>query len=274
MKSLTSLRCGVRARGTRGFTLIELLVVIAIIAILASMLLPALARAKSKANRTKCLNNLKQIALFMQLYTDDNDDTFPGHRNNNLNTADERASLTNWWGRSIVGYGDTSASNYFRCPAFKGRRIDNGVRWDWQFDCHKVGYGMNAFFLGVHPYGPQFLTVAGVNFSTYPWLKRTSIRSPSDNLCVADAMPRSDGLWSSSMWWPGSCMDPKASTTRGFEGVDILRHEKTGVCVFNDGHADARKNELIDPPVDPASGGARGVINSRFWDPAQSAGQQ
>src|SRR5512141_2982153 len=60
-----------------GFTLIELLVVIAIIAILAAILFPVFAKAREKARQTSCLSNVKQLALGLQMYVSDYDETLP-----------------------------------------------------------------------------------------------------------------------------------------------------------------------------------------------------
>jgi prepilin-type N-terminal cleavage/methylation domain-containing protein len=266
-----------RTRDRPAFTLIELLVVIAIIAILAALLLPALARAKSKGQRTYCLNNMHQIGLFMHFYTDDNNDTFPAHRNQGLNTSDATLSLTNWWGTTIVTYGG-GRSNLFHDPAIAGKRLDDGTTWQWNFDCHLVGYGYNGFFLGHHPYGPWSLTVGGIVFNGGSTFKRSGVLSPSDNLLIGDKQPYGNPpAWGSSLWWESACMDPnvvKSSSFPTYEGVEPKRHLGLAVVSFNDGHSEARKSTTINPPANPADGKAEALINSRCWDPLQRAGSR
>jgi prepilin-type N-terminal cleavage/methylation domain-containing protein len=97
----------IRNRKIGAFTLIELLVVIAIIAILASMLLPALARAKQKAQRISCINNLKEVGTAYRIWSNDNGDKFP---------AQQTVSLGGWadfvTGESGTTLGNQTYYNY------------------------------------------------------------------------------------------------------------------------------------------------------------------
>ncbi len=105
--------------GKAAFTLIELLVVIAIIAILASLFLPALARAKESGKKTSCLNNVRQIGLAYQGFLSDNLDRFPAYVTERTapvgtpDTPEARAPYS--YRQQLIPY-ITNGTNVFKCP--------------------------------------------------------------------------------------------------------------------------------------------------------------
>jgi len=268
-------------RLSRAFTLIELLVVIAIIAILAALLLPALAAAKQKANRISCLNNLRQLGFLMQLYTDDNHDVFPPHRdmlaNNNPSAGINPEN--DWWGVYIFpNSGNNTNTTVFHCPAINGvQKETDGVTWSWAFTRDLVGYGYNAYFLGASPYtvadNIDPVTVGGFSYTANISFKRTSIVKPTETLLIGDSDPNPAGVNSFSLWWPKSCQDPANGSD--LEGICVQRHPPLGIVVFADGHSAVRKDSQINPPRDPKfADSAKCLINSQYWDPLQRAGTQ
>jgi len=167
----------------RGFTLIELLVVIAIIAILAAMLLPALSKAKQKAQAINCLNNMRQIGIGMRLYMDDNRGQLCYWRRDanmtgfeyinpiplNNNTCFVRIDQFVYWEDSLRLGGYLKSPNCFSCPTLqvKVTGVTNNV----------FGIGMNL---------PEFAREYNWN-DMQQAVNENIVRHPSETVVFADS---------------------------------------------------------------------------------------